>query len=112
MWREKLQHAFDSIGSELIAGVSLMVTAAVLGFIRSIFKRLLPEQPAGVQTIKETKMEEKKAVVFKIDGGFFYISVDPNKDGQNVLELKVDLAEVPDEVISALKSKDAPAPVA
>ena len=47
--------------------------------------------------------EEKKAVEFKVEGGKFYIKVDPNKDGQPVLELFIDIAEVPDEVISLFK---------
>jgi hypothetical protein len=50
-------------------------------------------------------MEEKKALDFKIDGGKFILSFDPNKDGQPVLSLSVDLVEVPDEVISLISKK-------
>lgn len=48
-------------------------------------------------------MSLEKKIEFRIEGGMFIIEVDPNQDGQNVIEVKVDLAEVPDEVISALK---------
>lgn len=48
-------------------------------------------------------MDEKKAVEFKLEGEFMVLAVDPNKDGEPVLELKVHLKEVPDEVLSALK---------
>jgi len=51
-------------------------------------------------------MSLDKAFDFKIEGGFLIITADPNKDGQNVLELKIDLTEVPDEVMSALSKKD------
>ncbi len=51
-------------------------------------------------------MSLENIVEFKIEGGNLIINVDPNKDGENVVELKVNLAEVPDEVLSALqKSK-------
>jgi hypothetical protein len=53
-------------------------------------------------------MGTDKAFEFKIEGGFLIITADPNKDGQNVMELKIDLLEVPDEIMSALK-KDEPA---
>ena len=52
-------------------------------------------------------MSLDKALEFKIEAGMLIILVDPNKDGQNVLEVKIDLAEVPDEVLSALKKSDA-----
>lgn len=48
-------------------------------------------------------MSEQNAFEFRIEGGFLVITIDPNKDGQNVMELKIDLAEIPDEVLSALK---------
>lgn len=48
-------------------------------------------------------MSVDKAFDFTIEGGFLIIVADPNKDGQNVLELKIDLTEIPDEVLSALK---------
>lgn len=46
---------------------------------------------------------EKKSVVLKIDGGKLIIVVDPNKDGDALLVVSVDLAEVPDEVIEVFK---------
>lgn len=42
-------------------------------------------------------------VKFEITDGKLIIQVDPNEDGQIVLEVKIDLLEVPDEVLSALK---------
>lgn len=50
---------------------------------------------------EETK--ENKAIDFVIDGGKLIIKADPNKDGQPVVTVIVDLAEVPDEIISAIK---------
>ena len=46
---------------------------------------------------------EKKMLDFKIEDGKLHLSVDPNKDGQPVVTLVVDMAEVPDEVLSAFK---------
>lgn len=48
---------------------------------------------------------ENKAFDFKVEGGKLLITIDPNKDGQPVMTLSVDIAEIPDEVISALKKK-------
>lgn len=41
---------------------------------------------------------EAKAIDFTFEGSTLIIKVDPNKDGQAVLELKVDMAEIPDEI--------------
>lgn len=46
---------------------------------------------------------ENKVVDFKVEGGYFYLTVDPNKNGKPVLALQLDLAEIPVEVIDALK---------
>jgi len=51
-------------------------------------------------------MEEKKALEVKFEGEYLVISVDPNKDGEKVVELKVALKEVPDEVLGALKKSE------
>ena len=48
-------------------------------------------------------MEEKKALSFEVIDGSLVIKVDPNKDGQAVVELKVNLTEVPDEVVALFK---------
>lgn len=47
---------------------------------------------------------EKKTVTLEIADGKLLIIVDANKDGQAVLSVSVDLSEVADEVISAIKS--------
>jgi len=47
--------------------------------------------------------EEIKALTFEIVDGKFLIKVDPNKDGENVVEIKIDMLEVPDEVLSLFK---------
>jgi hypothetical protein len=46
---------------------------------------------------------ENKVVDFKVEGGKVIITVDPNKDGQAVLVVAVDIAEIPDEVIDMFK---------
>jgi hypothetical protein len=46
--------------------------------------------------------EEHKLVDFKIEESKLHLTVDPNRDGQAVVSLLVDLAEIPDEVLSAL----------
>lgn len=48
---------------------------------------------------------EKKALELKIEGEYLLLSVDPNKDGEQLVELKLHLKEVPDEVLSAIKGK-------
>jgi hypothetical protein len=61
-------------------------------------------------------MEEKKALEIKLEGEFLMISLDPNKDGEKLMEIKMHLKEIPDEVLSLFKKepkKEAPAaPVA
>lgn len=52
-------------------------------------------------------MSLANVVEFKIENGMLIIEVDPNKDGQNVLVLHIDLAEIPDEVLSVLKKDNA-----
>ena len=48
-------------------------------------------------------MSEAKKVDFKIEDNKLKISVDPNQDGEPVMSLVVDIAEVADEVIAAIK---------
>jgi hypothetical protein len=48
-------------------------------------------------------LEEVKAIDFKIVDGFLVIKADPNKNGISVLEIKVNLAEVPAEIVAILK---------
>jgi len=50
---------------------------------------------------------ENKVVSFSIEDGKLCINVDPNKDGQNVLEVKVDLAEAMDEISALFAKKEA-----
>jgi hypothetical protein len=47
--------------------------------------------------------DEFKMIEFVIEDGKLIIGVDPNKDGQKVLEVTVDLAEVPDEILSVIQ---------
>lgn len=49
--------------------------------------------------------QDNKAVVFQIENGKLVIAVDPNKDGQPVASITVDLNEVPDEVLALLRKK-------
>ena len=46
---------------------------------------------------------ENKVVEFKIEDGKMIIKVDPNKDGEAVISISVNIAEIPDEVVSAFK---------
>lgn len=51
--------------------------------------------------------KDGQIVSFTIEEGSMVITVDPNKDGQALLSLKIDLLEVPDEIVSLIKkSKD------
>jgi len=43
-------------------------------------------------------MPENKKVDFRFEGSTLIVAVDTNKDGQPVLELKFDMAEIPDEI--------------
>lgn len=47
----------------------------------------------------------EKAVEVKFEGSKLLVVVDPNKDGQPVLKVEVELAEIPDEVLSAIAAK-------
>ena len=46
-----------------------------------------------------------KAVDFKFEGSTLVVTVDKNKDGQPVLTLNIDMAEIPDEIWSAMNKK-------
>jgi hypothetical protein len=48
---------------------------------------------------------ENKKVSFEFVDGVLIVKVDLNGDGQPVIELKVSLAEIPDEIIDILKAK-------
>lgn len=48
-------------------------------------------------------MSDVKAIDFKVEGGFFVLTLDPNKNGTPILTLKLNLAEVPVEILDALK---------
>lgn len=52
---------------------------------------------------------ENKVLSVKMDGEYFVVELDPNKDGQPVMSFRLHLSEVPDEVLSAFQKK---APVA
>ena len=58
--------------------------------------------------MSDDKKDEKKVykmIDMSIRDGKFHLSVDPNKDGEPVLVLALDLAEIPDEIISVFMSK-------
>jgi hypothetical protein len=50
---------------------------------------------------------EAKSVSYVFEGTKLIITVDPNKDGQPVLSLTIEMSEIPDEVLSAISSKKA-----
>ena len=50
-------------------------------------------------------MPENKIVDFKFEGSKLIINVDPNKDGEVVLSVSLDMAEIPDEVASFFAKK-------
>jgi hypothetical protein len=46
-----------------------------------------------------------KSVKFEFEGSKLVVVVDPNQDGQALLKLEIELAEIPDEVLAALAAK-------
>lgn len=44
-------------------------------------------------------------VDFKFEGSKLSVVVDPNEDGQAVIKVEVELAEIPDEVLSLISAK-------
>jgi hypothetical protein len=50
-------------------------------------------------------MPENKAVEFSFEGSKLKIIADPNKDGQPVITLEIEMAEIPDEILSAIQKK-------
>jgi hypothetical protein len=54
---------------------------------------------------EDIKTDEKKMIDFKFEDGKMILSVDPNKDGEPVLFLMIDAAEVPDEIVSIISKK-------
>lgn len=53
--------------------------------------------------MEEPVVVEAKVVDFKIVDGKFMISVDPNKNGKALLEIMLELSEVPSEVVAIFK---------
>ena len=51
----------------------------------------------------EAPKELPKAFSFDFSGSDLVIKVDSNRDGQPILELKIALAEIPDEVFDRVK---------
>ena len=49
--------------------------------------------------------KDDKVVSMEIIDGELIIAVDSNKDGQPVLKLTIDLLEVPEEILQAIKKK-------
>ena len=62
-----------------------------------------------IKSIKDLiyKRKSMSKVDFKFEGSKLSIAVDPNEDGQSVLKVEVDLAEIPDEVLSLISAKKA-----
>ena len=50
-------------------------------------------------------MEEKKKLAFAFVDGKAVLTVDSDMDGKPVLELKLDLSEVLDEIVAAIKNR-------
>ena len=50
-----------------------------------------------------------QAISFRFEGSNLFVEVDPNNDGEPVVSVKLDLAEISDEVLSAIKSRKEPA---
>jgi hypothetical protein len=46
-------------------------------------------------------------VKFEFEGSKLKVSVDPNGDGQPVMKIELELAEIPDEVLSVISAKKA-----
>ena len=55
--------------------------------------------------LKGDIMSETNAVDYKFNGTQLIVTVDPNKDGQPVVTLTIEMAEIPDEVLAAIASK-------
>lgn len=51
------------------------------------------------------KTLDGKKLAMTTQDGKFIILVDPNQDGEALIKLEVDLAEVPDELIDIFKKK-------
>lgn len=49
--------------------------------------------------------DNNKTVSLEVIDGFLVIKVDPNKDGQAVMEVKLNILEVPDEIMQLMSKK-------
>ena len=54
---------------------------------------------------KRSLSMETKAASWAVEGSTLVISVDLNKDGQPLLTVRLEMAEIPDEVLSAIMKK-------
>lgn len=84
-------HALRDFAIELFCVLVVLIFSAVRKWVKNKTKEI---------TMSEV---ENKSFEMKLEGEFLLISVDPNKDGEKLIELKVSLKEVPDEVLSAFK---------
>lgn len=48
---------------------------------------------------------DEKAVKFEFEGSTLRIILDPNKDGEPLMRIEIDMAEIPDEIVSILAKK-------
>lgn len=72
-----------------------------------LFTNQHPNQNRYIRPQSGVSMSE--AVKINFEGSKLLVIVDPNKDGQAVVKLEVELAEIPDEVLSAIQAKKAQA---
>lgn len=62
--------------------------------------------PQELTQIFDTEDNMSKKLEMKVDGSKFLIMVDPNEDGDALIKLELDLAEVPDEVLDLFMKKE------
>lgn len=87
-WRAIVDH--------LSVEFAVLVGGLLLGFLGKIFGKKKENVMAEI-------VQENKAFELKLEGEFLMLKVDPNKDGEVLLEMKVSLKEVPDEVLGLFK---------
>lgn len=101
-----MDEKYNSV-KEIIRGFYLEIIAtvafAIIGVIKEWFRRRSINKEKGDFIMADEVVVEKKAFDMNLEGEYLLISVDPNKDGEKLIEIKLHLKEVPDEVLGIFK---------
>jgi len=99
----RLGNLLADYGAHMLAGAFVLLINRLRRRLRPRLT-LVPNLEVQTLVTKETEMEAK-VLDIKMDGEYFSVTVDPNKNGVPVLDLRIHISEIPAEVVSAFSKK-------